>query len=330
MPHDGTWIIERQGDRHDGTWEIVRKGSTSSTGGGKSPNQGSAPPSSAFLEPNDDEPKRTPPSSHRVRAPEANPTGPVRVRAPQANPPATVRVRAPETNPSSSVRVRAPEANPPSFDRVRAEPAPDLPAATGGADKNPGPQNPGGNPGPGDKGGKGNQGGKGEKGGKGLFGWIPVPIPYPAGGYGQAGYDNMDYETMSYGDADCGVAGTLYEETNPDYPSTAEDDYISDPTDSTVTDVPANPAPEAQINMAIVNPRENGVALHFLLDGDLQKLEAGTRIDFVATRVVEIRFDRGEQFGRAHYLLTEHIYTFKPTVRGWELFRAKYVPPSEQ
>lgn len=255
------------------SWEIVQKGSAADIGGNKSPGQGSAPPSMAFLEPKDNGPKRTS---------------------------------------SSSTHVRAPEANPPSSAWVQAPSAPDkAPGTTPG--QTPGPQNPGA-PGP---------------SGATLGDWVNAAGAIVDMANSMTGNGNMGYGDTGYGDTGYGDAGGSYTD-DPVCTDVYEDGYPGNATGYVVSDVPANPSPAARMNIAIVNPTANGVALQFLLDGQPQTLEAGTRVDFTAVRPVEIKFDRGEQFGRGRYQLTEYLYTFRPSDRGWELYRAKYVAPTQQ
>jgi hypothetical protein len=149
-------------------------------------------------------------------------------------------------------------------------------------------------------------------------------------GNGNMGYGDGGYGDMDYGDGGYGGAGASYGDYCPANSAAYEDSYAGYPTGSLVSDVPTNPSPAARMNIAIVNPTENGVALQFLLDGQLQTLEAGTRVDFTAVRPVEIKFDRGEQFGRGRYQLTGYLYKFRPTDHGWELYRAPYVAPTQQ
>jgi hypothetical protein len=119
----------------------------------------------------------------------------------------------------------------------------------------------------------------------------------------------MGYGDMGYGDAE---GSYTYD---PECTDVYEDGYPGNATGYVVSDVPANPSPAARMNIAIVNPTANGVALQFLLDGQLQTLEAGTRVDFTAVRPVEIKFDRGEQFGRT-VSADQYLYTFRRPTTG--------------
>jgi hypothetical protein len=97
--------------------------------------------------------------------------------------------------------------------------------------------------------------------------------------------------------------------------------------------LPANPTPSAAnavANVAIVNPEGNGVDINFLVDGEVATLPSGTRIDLAISQARVIEFDRGGSFGSARYALSDGLYTFTPTDKGWELFRSPYVAPASE
>lgn len=97
--------------------------------------------------------------------------------------------------------------------------------------------------------------------------------------------------------------------------------------------IPANPAPSAAnavANVAIVNPESNGVDINFLVDGEVATLPSGTRIDLAVSQARVIEFDRGGSFGSARYALSDGLYTFTPTDKGWELFRSPYAAPANE
>jgi hypothetical protein len=292
-PNGGNFQAESQGGGTKRSWDIVPKGSTADSGG------------SWVIAP---KPKWTG-------------VGPVGNKSPgQGSAPSSMAFPEPTNNgpkrtSSTATHVRAPEANPPSSTRVRAPSAPDpAPAAT--PNPTPGPQNPGGpSAAPG-------------QGGATLGDWVNAAGAIVDMANSVMGNGNMGYGNMGYGDTGYGDTGGSY--TYPASNAVYEDSCPSNVTGAVVSEVPANPSPIAQLHIGIVNPAENGVALQFLLDGQLQTLEAGTRVDFTAVRPVEIKFDRGEQFGRGRYKLTEYLYTFRPSDHGWELYRSQYVTPTQQ
>ena len=222
----------------------------------------------------------------------------------------------PKRTPSNSTRVRAPEANPSSSTRVRAPSAPDpAPGTTPGTTPgSPIPSDSPGAPGP---------------SGASLGEWLTAAGAIADMASGMMGQGNAGYGDAGYGDAGYGDAGGSYT-NDPEYTDVYENSDPDNATGAVVCEVPANPSPAARINIAVVNPTANGVTLQFLLDGQPHTLEAGTRIDFTVTRPIEIKFDRGEQFGRGRYKLTEYLYTFRPTDHGWEIYRAPYVAPTQQ
>lgn len=286
-PNGGNWQVVPKIGGAKRSWDIVPKGVAADSGGSW------------------------------VVAPKWTGVGPVGNKSPgQGSAPPSMAFPEPNHNgpqrtSPSSTRARAPEANPPSSTCVRAPSAPDP---TPGTTPNPGPQNPGGSAAP---------------GGPSLGDWVAaagaiVDMANSVTGNGNMGYGNVGYGDTGYGEMGYGDAGGSYA-YDPTCTTVYEGSYPSNMVGSVVSDVPANPSPVTPMNIAIVNPTANGVALQFLLDGQLQTLEAGTRLDFTVARPVEIKFDRGEQFGRGRYQLTGYLYTFRPSDRGWELYRSQYV-----
>ncbi len=178
----------------------------------------------------------------------------------------------PKRTPPSTTHVRAPEANPPSSAWVQAPSAPDkAPGTTPG--QTPGPQNP-----------AGSSGAPGPDGAN-LGDWVNAAGAIVNMATGMMGNGNMGNGNMGYGDAGYGDAQERSSYTyDPECTDVYEDGYPGNATGYVVSDVPANPSPAARMNIAIVNPTANGVALQFLLDGQPQTLEAGTRVDFTAVR----------------------------------------------
>jgi len=83
---------------------------------------------------------------------------------------------------------------------------------------------------------------------------------------------------------------------------------------------PSNPAP-APIYVTLVNPESTGATLSFTIRGTRYVLEPGARqaLQFGGPRTVE--FDRGGSFGIARYALTDGVFAFTATDRGWTLRR---------
>ena len=83
---------------------------------------------------------------------------------------------------------------------------------------------------------------------------------------------------------------------------------------------PSNPAP-APIYVTLVNPESTGATLSFTIRGTQYVLEPGARqsLQFGGPRTVE--FDRGDSLGIARYALTDGVFAFTATDRGWTLRR---------
>jgi len=93
--------------------------------------------------------------------------------------------------------------------------------------------------------------------------------------------------------------------------------------------VPANPLPGTGVGTArvtVVNPPESTSALSFSLAGQVYTLEPSSRKEFRASQGSIVEFDRGGAFGRARYTVSDGIYTFTPTDRGWELYHSQTEP----
>jgi hypothetical protein len=111
------------------------------------------------------------------------------------------------------------------------------------------------------------------------------------------------------------------------------DDFDQAEAGNTPAIVPANPAPAAPPSnvpaissgpVAIINPRETGVTLQFLLNGKPLSLASGFRMELAASKARIVEFDRGGSFDSARYALHDGLYTFTATERGWELYRTEY------
>jgi hypothetical protein len=86
--------------------------------------------------------------------------------------------------------------------------------------------------------------------------------------------------------------------------------------------VERTPTPYAGPGVTIRNPVEPGAQLSYTIDArhayDIAP-GASQLLDTKGSYLVE--FDRGGDFGRARYTITEGLYEFTPTDRGWELYR---------
>jgi hypothetical protein len=74
--------------------------------------------------------------------------------------------------------------------------------------------------------------------------------------------------------------------------------------------------------VTIRNPAEPGARLSYTIDArHAQDIAPGAAQQLDAKGSYLIEFDRGGDFGRARYTITEGLYEFTPTDRGWELYR---------
>jgi hypothetical protein len=92
--------------------------------------------------------------------------------------------------------------------------------------------------------------------------------------------------------------------------------------------IPENPlaAEEAQpaIRVVVVNPEATGQTIAFVLDGQEHHLDPARLLDEYSVDAMLIAFDRGGGFGIARYSLTEGVYEFVRTERGWDLVRKTF------
>jgi hypothetical protein len=72
-------------------------------------------------------------------------------------------------------------------------------------------------------------------------------------------------------------------------------------------------------SVTLINPRESGGPVRFLLNGRESVLRPGETQQLSADRTWLIEFHRGGDFGEARYTLTSGAYRFRVTGRGWEL-----------
>ena len=90
--------------------------------------------------------------------------------------------------------------------------------------------------------------------------------------------------------------------------------------------IPGPPVPAAPVVTApalLSNPAENNVTMPFLLNDETTELPAGQRLELPTDRAWEIKFDRGQGLGVAHYSLGSGSYKFTYTNQGWELVQGE-------
>lgn len=82
------------------------------------------------------------------------------------------------------------------------------------------------------------------------------------------------------------------------------------------------PAPYDGPGVTIRNPAEPGAALSYTIDSRHSFDIATGQSQHLSTKgSYLVEFDRGGDFGRARYTITEGLYDFTPTDHGWELYR---------
>jgi len=81
------------------------------------------------------------------------------------------------------------------------------------------------------------------------------------------------------------------------------------------------PPPSADpATLVLINPRDSGGTIRYLVDGEPQALRPGESQTLRpgASRIV---FHRGGTFGNSEYVLRQGSYEFRPTTKGWTLNR---------
>ena len=74
--------------------------------------------------------------------------------------------------------------------------------------------------------------------------------------------------------------------------------------------------------VTIRNPAEPGAELSYTIDSrHAYEIATGQTQQLTTKGSYLIEFDRGGDFGRARYTITEGLYDFTPTDHGWELYR---------
>jgi hypothetical protein len=82
--------------------------------------------------------------------------------------------------------------------------------------------------------------------------------------------------------------------------------------------------PEGGPRLVLVNPKDSGGPVNYLLDGKPSTSEPGTSQTLGGQPSWLVEFDRGEVSGQARYTLTEGTYTFTVTEKGWELYSTTF------
>ena len=86
--------------------------------------------------------------------------------------------------------------------------------------------------------------------------------------------------------------------------------------------VESAPAPYTGPGVTIRNPAEPGIQLSYTIDARQgYDIAAGQTQQLTTKASYRVDFDRGGDFGRARYTITEGLYDFTPTDHGWELYR---------
>ena len=78
--------------------------------------------------------------------------------------------------------------------------------------------------------------------------------------------------------------------------------------------------------VSIVNPADTQTTLAFAVNGQTYSLEAGKTQDLELNENMVIEFDRGSGNDTGRYSLSEGVYRFGSTPKGWELFRSNDAP----
>jgi hypothetical protein len=139
-----------------------------------------------------------------------------------------------------------------------------------------------------------------------LFGVSPTAAEWDDGDWG-GGYDS-DYSDYSGG-------GWNYYQ--PSYSSYAQPYSYVQPSYSQASFSAPVYAPQPA-NITISNPTTNGIALSYMLDGQVFTMQPGQIQKLERTATID--FNRGGAFGNARYSLTDGVYTFTPSGIGWELY----------
>lgn len=95
----------------------------------------------------------------------------------------------------------------------------------------------------------------------------------------------------------------------------------------TGTPLPAAEGEEILDGALIINPASTKGTLNYSINGNQYTAEPGTKQRLKPlpnNKAWTIEFDRGQSFGPVSYSLAPGSYHFRPTDRGWQLFRLKF------
>lgn len=95
----------------------------------------------------------------------------------------------------------------------------------------------------------------------------------------------------------------------------------------TGTPLPEAEGEEALDGVVLINPASSRGTINYNINGNQYESQPGMRqkLDALpAGRLWTIDYDRGENFGPVSYSLSPGAYHFRPTDRGWQLFRLRY------
>jgi hypothetical protein len=71
--------------------------------------------------------------------------------------------------------------------------------------------------------------------------------------------------------------------------------------------------------LVLLNPREAGETVQFVLNGRICSLRPGEKYESDSREAWLIQFHRGGDFGNVQYNLSDGTYVFHATDNGWEL-----------
>jgi hypothetical protein len=77
------------------------------------------------------------------------------------------------------------------------------------------------------------------------------------------------------------------------------------------------------VRAVVTNPPANGQTLNFAVNGQAHSVRPGESKELTVGGGSTIEFDRGSGQGAGRYQLSQGVYTFTPTERGWELYRSE-------
>jgi hypothetical protein len=80
----------------------------------------------------------------------------------------------------------------------------------------------------------------------------------------------------------------------------------------------------AMQRLLVVNPKDSGGTVSYLIDGTAYTLAEGESNDFSIPARCLVEFDRGVDGAEARYTLQEGTYTFTQTKQGWELYNTQF------